>query len=94
MFGGGGYEINPGRGNNGFWQAGLAVTHEFSDNLSVGSEINWQSADVVGGMATKGANLGLIRKLGGPYSLLLAGGPSFSGGRTSYHSYAALSLNF
>jgi hypothetical protein len=26
--------------------------------------------------------------------LLLAGGPTFSGGRTGYHSYAALGLNF
>ena len=46
------------------------------------------------GRTRTGVNLGLIRKLGGPYSLLLAGGPSFSGGQTSYHSYAALALNF
>lgn len=94
LFGGGGYEINPGAGNKDFWVAGLAVTHDFSDKLSLGTELTWQSADTRGGKNSTGVNLGLIRKLGGPYSLLLAGGPSFSGGQTSYHSYAALALNF
>jgi hypothetical protein len=36
----------------------------------------------------------LIQKLGGPFSLLAAAGPSFSGGETSYHAYGALALNF
>jgi hypothetical protein len=36
----------------------------------------------------------MIRKLGGPFALLLAAGPNFSGGKTAYHGYAALSLNF
>ncbi len=94
VFGGGGYEINPGTGNRDFWQAGLAVTHDFNDKLSLGTEVFWQSADTQGGDGSTGINLGLIRKLGGPCSLLLAGGPNFSGGQTSYHSYVALSLNF
>jgi hypothetical protein len=94
VFGGGGYEINPGAGNKDFWQAGIAVTHDFSDNLTLGTELAWQGTDSVGGKSSTGVNVGLIRKLGGPYSLLLAGGPSFSGGRTGYHGYAALGLNF
>ena len=94
VFGGGGYEINPGAGNKDFWQAGLAVTHDFTKTLSLGTEVTWQSADTRGGESSAGVNLGLIQKLGGPYSLLLAGGPSFSGGQASYHGYAALALNF
>lgn len=94
VFGGGGYEINPGHGNKDFWQAGLAVTHDFGGTFSIGTEVTWQSADTRGGDNSTGVNLGLIRKLGGPYSLLLAAGPSFSGGATSYHGYAALALNF
>jgi hypothetical protein len=93
-FGGGGYEINPGTGNKDFWQAGIALTHDFNDTLSLGTEFTWQSADARGGNSTTGVNLGLIQEISGPFSLLLAGGPSFSGGQTSYHSYAALSLNF
>jgi hypothetical protein len=94
VFGGGGYEINPGTGNKDFWQAGIAVTHDVSKTLSLGTELAWRSADIVGGRSTTGVDVGLIQKLGGPYSLLLAGGPSFSGGQTSYHGYAALGLNF
>ena len=94
VFGGGGYEINPGTGNKDFWQAAIAVTHDFSDSLSLGTEVVWHSADVRGGDSSTGVNFGLIQKLGGPYSLLLAGGPSFSEGETNYHAYAALALNF
>lgn len=94
LFGGGGYEINPGSGNRNFWQAGLAVTHDFTTNLSLGTELTWQSADTPGGASSTGMNVGLIQKLGGPYSLLIAVGPDFSRGQTSYHSYMALALNF
>jgi hypothetical protein len=94
LFGGGGYEINPGSGNKNFWQAGVAVTHDFSDKLQLGTEISWQSADVRSGSSSAGVDIGMIRKLGGPYALLLAAGPSFSGGQTSYHGYAALGLSF
>src|SRR5262249_47019427 len=79
VFGGGGYEINPGPGNRDFWEAGIAVTREFSRSLSLGTEVVWQSADTRGGASSTGVNAGLIRKLGGPFALLLAGGPSFSG---------------
>lgn len=94
LFGGGGYEINPGPGNRNFWQAGIAVTHDFSDKLSLGTEIARSSPDVRGGDSSTGVNVGMIRKLGGPFGLLLAAGPSFSGGKVAYHGYAALSLNF
>lgn len=94
IFGGGGYEINRGSGNRNFWQAGIALTHDFSDRLQLGTEVSWQSADMAGGKRTTGVNVGLIRKLGGPFSLLVAAGPGFSGGKTSYHGYGALGLNF
>jgi hypothetical protein len=94
LFGGGGYEINPGAGNRDFWQAGLALTHQVNDRLSAGAEVTYQTRDAVGGSGSTGVNAGLIRKVGGPFSLLLAAGPSFSGGRTSYHSYLALALNY
>ena len=69
-------------------------THDFSDKLSLGAEVAWQSPDMRGGDSSTGVNLGLIRKLGGPFALLLAAGPSFAGGKAAYHGYAALSLNF
>lgn len=93
VFGGGGYEINRGSGNRDFWQAGIAVTHDFSERLQLGTELSWQSPDSVNGASSTGMDLGLVRKLGGPFALLLAAGPSFSEGKTSYHAYAAISLN-
>jgi hypothetical protein len=94
VFGGGGYEINPGSGNRNFWQAGVAVTRDLTDKLQIGGEVSAQSADSRGGKGSTGVELGMINKLGGPYSLLVAGGPSFSGGQASYHGYVALGLNF
>lgn len=94
IFGGGGYEINPGNEHRDFWQTGVAVTHNFTGKLQLGAEAYWQSADVRGGSSKSSVNVGLIRDLGGPYALLLAAGPNFSGGQTSYHAYAALALHF
>lgn len=94
VFGGGGYEINPGTGNRDFWQSGIAITHDVSDRLQLGTEISWQSADSSDGHSTTGIDAGLIRKLGGPFALLMAAGPTFSGGKAGYHAYAALGLNF
>jgi hypothetical protein len=94
VFGGGGYTINPGAGNRSFWQAAVAVTHDFSKDVSVGAEITRQGSDTVGGTAQTRAGIGSIVKLGGPYSLLFSGGPTWADHRTGYHAYAALGLNF
>jgi len=94
IFGGGGYEVNPGAGNRDFWEAAIAVTHDFSKKVSVGAEITRQGPDTVGGTAETRAGVGSIVKLGGPYSLLFSGGPTWADHRTGYHFYAALGLNF
>ena len=94
VFGGGGYEVNPGGNNRNFLQAGVAVTHDVTDRLQLGGEAAWQTADTRGGRSSRGVDLGLIDKLGGAVSLLVAAGPSFSRGQTSYHAYAGMGLNF
>lgn len=94
LFGGGGYEINPGPGNRDFWLAGAAITHDFSGIVSLGVDATHQSADAVGGAGTNSLGLGAIVKVGGPLALLAAGGPAWSGGQSSCHAYAALSLNW
>ena len=93
LFGGGGYEINPGPGNRDFWQAAIAVTHDFGKSVSLGAEITRQGADTVGGTAQTRAGLGSIVKLGGPYALLVSGGPTWAEDRTGYHFYLALGLD-
>lgn len=94
VFGGGGYELNPGVENRDFWLAGAAITHAFGDKVTVGGEATHQSPDTVGGANRNSLGAGAIVKLRDPLSLLVSGGPAWSGGRGSYHFYAALGLNF
>lgn len=94
IFGGGGYELNPGRGNRNFWQGGVAVTHELSDKLSIGAEVAWQQPDEAGGTSQTRLGVGSIIKLSDHYALLISGGPTWADHRTSYHFYAALGLFF
>jgi hypothetical protein len=94
LFGGGGYEINPGSGNRNFWQGGLALTHDLSEKLSVGVEITRQGPDSIGGTPQTRAGLGSIVKLSDHYALLLSGGPTWAEHRTGYHVYGALGLFF
>ena len=93
LFGGGGYEINPGPGNRDFWQAAIALTHDVSKTISVGAEITRQGADTVGGTSQTRTGVGSIVKLGGPYALLVSAGPSWAERRTGYHLYLALGLD-
>jgi hypothetical protein len=94
VFGGGSYEVNPGRGNRNFWQVGIAATQDVSDNVSVGAEIIRQGPDETGGTAQTRAGLGSIVKLSDHYALLFSAGPAWADDRTAYHAYAALGLNF
>ena len=94
LFGGGGYEINPGSGNRNFWQAGVALTHDLSKTVSVGGEVAWQQRSGSGGTSETDAGLGSIVKLSDHYALLFSGGPTWADHRTGYHFYASLGLFF
>jgi len=94
VFGGGGYEINPGPGNRNFWQAAVAVTHDVSGKVSLGGEVAWQQTDTVGGTNQMRAGIGSIVKLSDHYALLFSGGPTWADHQTGYHFYAALGLFF
>jgi hypothetical protein len=94
LFGGGGYEVNPGHGNRNFWQAAAAATQDISRNVSIGAELAHQGPDASGAASQTRAGVGGIIKLGGPSSLLMSAGPTWAGRRTGYHFYGALGLNF
>lgn len=93
LFGGGGYEINPGTGNRDFWQAAVALTHQFSKDMSVGAEVTHQGRDTAGGTSQTRAGIGTIVRLSGQSSVLMSGGPTWADHQTGYHLYAALGLN-
>lgn len=94
MFGGGGYEINPGPGNRNFWQAAVALTHDLSDAWSVGAEVTRQGADTIGATAQTRAGVGSIVKLSNHGALLFSAGPTWADHHTGYHVYGALGLYF
>lgn len=89
----GGYEFNPGIGNQDFWQAAIALTHDLSKTGSVGSELAWQRSDQIGGTDQFRAGIGGNLKLSERYSLLVSGRPTWAEHRTGYHFYAALGLD-
>lgn len=94
VFGGGGYEINRGRGNRSFLEAAAAVTHDVNKTISLGAELDWQQRDTSDGTSQTRAGVGSIVKLSEHYSLLVSGGPTWADHHTGYHLYAALGLNF
>jgi hypothetical protein len=93
IFGGGGYELNPGPGNRNFWQAALAITHDLDKRFSVGGEVAWQQPDTKTGTNQTRAGIGSTVKLSEHHALLVSGGPTWADHRTGYHFYAALGLD-
>lgn len=95
-FGGGGYAINPGAGNRDYWTGGIAVTHSFGDKVLIGVEADRQGADTVGGHGSTQLGCGAIVRVNKTLRLLVSGGPDFAdaGGKTRFHSFAALGLDF
>jgi len=80
--------------NRNFWQAGIALTHDLSEKVSLGGEITHRGRDSIDGTAETNAGVGSIIKLSDHYSLLFSGGPTWSDHRTAYHFYGALGLFF
>ena len=95
LFGGGGYQINPGPGNRDYGLTGIGLTRAVTSKLTLGAEIYHHGPDARGGKAFTGVNAGLSYKLKGPYSLLLSLGPGLQHRREEgrYAVYTALKLD-
>ncbi|MBV9930510.1 MAG: hypothetical protein JO013_06170 [Alphaproteobacteria bacterium] len=95
LFGGGGYQINPGAGNCDYWLTGVGLTRALSKKLTLGAELYHRGPDAEGGKAFTGVNAGLSYKVAGPYSLLLSVGPGLQHRREEgrYAVYTALKLD-
>jgi len=95
LFGGGGYQINPGAGNRSYWLTGVGLTRAVTEKLTLGAELYHHGPDAEGGKAFTGLNAGLSYKVKGPYSLLLSVGPGLQHRREEgrYAVYAALKLD-
>ncbi len=96
LFGGGGYDINPGPGNRNFWLSGVALTREVSSRLQLGAEVYHQGPQSRDAVAFTGVNAGAIYKLSNHWSLLASGGPGVQNPRREgeYDFYFALEANY
>lgn len=75
LFGGGGWQYNPGPGDHDFWTGGLALTRQVTKPLQLGAEIWARTRDAADGKDFAGINLGADWRLTPHWSLLASGGP-------------------
>jgi len=96
VFGGGGYQINPGPGQRDFWQFGAAVTHALNDRLTLGLEAFRFGRESDDGAPVTLVNLGLLYRFTPHWSLLAAGGPGVENASRegNYNFYVALKADY
>ncbi len=95
VFGGGGYQINPGPGQRNFWQGGLTVTRALGERLSLGAEVFAQTKDAADGAGFATLRAGATYRVTEHWSLLASGGPGRAqgGGRQNVF-YLALKADY
>ncbi len=95
IFGGGGYELNPGSGNRNFWQGGIALNRTMTDRLQLGGEVFAQSRDGVNAPGFVAVNLALTYRVIEHWSLLTSAGPTWAeGGGRGQVFYVALKADY
>jgi hypothetical protein len=95
VFGGGGYQINPGADQRNFWQGGIAANRTMSKWLSMGVELFGQTRDAVDGPGFTTLNAALTYKLVEHWSLLASAGPTWEqGGGHGQVFYLALKADY
>ncbi len=85
-FGGGGYWINPGTGNKNWVFTGLTLQYDFTDKLSLGEELYYQSADTEYGKSSFAFNVGGMVNFSEKFHFIFSLGHSIINGNffTSY----------
>jgi hypothetical protein len=96
LFGGGGYEINPGHDNRNFWLSGVTLARAVTDRFTLGAELYHQTPDAPGARDFTGVNLGAIYKVSEHWSLLGAAGPGVQNARQQgqYDVYLSLEATY
>lgn len=96
VFGGGGYQFNPGTDNRSFWSGGLAVTRDLGRRLNLGVEVYAQGRQARDTPASTLVNLGLTYRLGEHVSLLASGGPGLQNASQAgaYDFYLSLQAHY
>jgi hypothetical protein len=96
LFGGGGYDINPGAGQRNYWQGGVALSRTLTDRFNLGIEVYRQTADAEDARPFTVLNLAATYTMTEHWSLLLSGGPGIENAAANgrYDVYFALQANY
>ena len=96
VFGGGGYQLNPGPDASNFWTGGLAVTRKLGERLRLGAEVTHRTADAPDGRPFTGVNVGMTYKVSDHWSLLASGGPGIQNAHEEgrYDFYLSLKADY
>ena len=95
-YGGGGYWINPGPGNQNYWFFGWLLQRQVTKQLALGGEVFHQTADKIGGPDSTGFNLGGIYDFTDDYHLLFSAGRGIqnAAATNAFSYYLAFQLTF
>jgi hypothetical protein len=91
VFGGGGWERNPGAGNRNFWSGGIAGVYNFSDVINAGVELFDSGPSQIGELGTTILGIGMNDNYSAIHSVLWSFGTSIAGQRTT-HAYLSYEL--
>jgi hypothetical protein len=96
LFGGGGYDINPGHEQRNFWLGGVGLSRALTERFSLGAEIYRQTATSYEGKAFAGVDIGGAYKMTDHWSLLASAGPGIQNAREGgqYVAYLALQATY
>jgi hypothetical protein len=96
LFGGGGYEINPGAGNRDVWSGGLGLSRAVSNAASLGIEVYHHTPETTDGGDFTAVNVGATYEFRPGLSLLgsVGSGLRGSGGADQFHAYIALETDY
>ena len=94
VFGGGGYDLNPGAGQRNYALAGLAATRGLGPRLNLGVELYHQTPTTVGGAAATNLGVGLIYQVTKHWALMASGGPGLQNRSRGQGSAFYASLQF
>jgi hypothetical protein len=92
-YGGGGYGINSGKGNQNWGFAGAVLQKQVLTNLLVGMEVYHQTARQTGGQDDTAFNVGTVIDLTDHHHLLFSAGRSIDG-PTEFQCYIAYQFTF
>ena len=81
-YGGGGYWYNPGAGEKNFIFTGWEAQYDFSEVVTFGGELFYQTADNIGSEASTGFNFGGIINVTENHHVLFSLGRNLSGEST------------